>query len=95
MNLLAVQRILGLLVMLVSITILPPLGNDFVALVKDSSLVSVLGVADITQLGKVYAAGSFRFFETYNVVAFLYLTITLGLSLGLRAFERRLRARQG
>ena len=33
-------------------TILPPLGNDFVAMVKDSSLVSVLGVADITQLGK-------------------------------------------
>lgn len=72
-------------------TILPPLGNDFVALVKDSSLVSVLGVADITQLGKVYAASSFRFFETYNVVAFLYLTMTLGLSLALRALERRLR----
>jgi polar amino acid transport system permease protein len=76
-------------------TILPPLGNDFVALVKDSSLVSVLGVADITQLGKVYAAGSFRFFETYNVVAFLYLTMTIGLSLALRALERRLRSRAG
>ena len=74
-------------------TILPPLGNDFVALVKDSSLVSVLGVADITQLGKVYAASSFRFFETYNVVAFLYLTMTIGLSLALRALERRLRRR--
>ena len=44
-------------------TILPPLGNDFVAMVKDSSLVSVLGVADITQMGKIYASGSFRFFE--------------------------------
>lgn len=76
-------------------TILPPLGNDFVALVKDSSLVSVLGVADITQLGKVYAASSFRFFETYNVVAFLYLTMTIGLSLALRALERRLRRRAG
>lgn len=76
-------------------TILPPLGNDFVALVKDSSLVSILGVADITQLGKIYAASSFRFFETYNVVAFLYLTMTLGLSLGLRALERRLRRREG
>ena len=74
-------------------TILPPLGNDFVALVKDSALVSVLGVADITQLGKVYAAGSFRFFETYNVVAFLYLVMTIGLSLALRALERRLRSR--
>jgi polar amino acid transport system permease protein len=74
-------------------TILPPLGNDFIAMIKDSALVSVLGVADITQLGKVYAAGSFRFFETYNVVAFLYLTMTVGLSLALRALERRLRAR--
>lgn len=74
-------------------TILPPLGNDFIALIKDSALVSVLGVADITQLGKVYAASSFRYFETYNVVAFLYLAMTLGLSLALRGFERRMRGR--
>ncbi len=71
-------------------TILPPLGNDFIAMIKDSSLVSVLGVADITQLGKVYASGSFRFLETYNVVAYAYLFVTLVLSLGLRALERRL-----
>ena len=74
-------------------TILPPLGNDFVAMVKDSSLVSVLGVADITQLGKVTAAGNFRYFETYNVVALIYLTMTIGLSLGLRRLEARLRDR--
>jgi polar amino acid transport system permease protein len=72
-------------------TILPPLGNDFVAMVKDSSLVSVLGVADITQMGKVYASGSFRFFETYSIVAYIYLILTVGLSLMLRALERRLR----
>jgi hypothetical protein len=35
--------------------VLPPLGNDFIAMLKDSSLVSVLGVQDITQLGKVYS----------------------------------------
>lgn len=75
-------------------TILPPLGNDFVAMVKDSSLVSVLGVADITQLGKVTAAGNFRYFETYNVVALIYLTMTVTLSLVLRKVEERLRARQ-
>ncbi len=69
-------------------TILPPLGNDFVAMIKDSSLVSVLGVADVTQLGKVYAAGSFRYFETYNVVALIYLMMTISLSLALRRFER-------
>lgn len=72
-------------------TILPPLGNDFVAMVKDSSLVSVLGVTDITQLGKVIAAGNFRYFETYNVVALLYLTMTVTLSLALRRLEMRLR----
>ena len=73
-------------------TILPPLGNDFIALIKDSSLVSVLGVADITQLGKIYAAGSFRFFETYNIVAYVYLMMTVTLSLGLRKLERKMRA---
>lgn len=72
-------------------TVLPPLGNDFIALVKDSALVSVLGVGDMTQMGKLYSSGSFRFFETYNVVACLYLMLTLALSLGLRALERRLR----
>jgi His/Glu/Gln/Arg/opine family amino acid ABC transporter permease subunit len=72
-------------------TILPPLGNDFVAMVKDSSLVSVLGVSDITQLGKVTAAGNFRYFETYNVVALVYLTMTITLSLVLRRLERRMR----
>ena len=74
-------------------TILPPLGNDFVAMLKDSSLVSVLGVTDITQLGKVTAAGNFRYFETYNVVALVYLTMTITLSIVLRNFERRMRQR--
>ena len=72
-------------------TILPPLGNDFIAMVKDSSLVSVLGVADITQMGKVYASGSFRFFETYSIVAYIYLVMTVSLSLALRGLEKRLR----
>lgn len=71
-------------------TVLPPLGNDFVAMIKDSALVSALGVQDITQLGKVYASGTFRFFETYNVVAFLYLVLTISLSLLVRLLERRL-----
>lgn len=74
-------------------TVLPPLGNDFVAMVKDSSLVSVLGVTDIAQLAKVTAAGNFRYFETYNIVALLYLTMTIGLSLLLRKFEKRMRQR--
>jgi len=74
--------------------VLPPLGNDFVAMVKDSSLVSVLGVTDITQLGKVTAAGNFRYFETYNVVALIYLVMTISLSLALRRLERHLERRR-
>jgi len=68
-----------------------PLGNDFIAMIKDSSLVSVLGVLDITQLGKVTAAGNFRYFETYNVVALIYLIMTVSLSLMLRRLEARMR----
>lgn len=74
--------------------ILPPLGNDFVAMVKDSSLVAVLGITDVAQLAKVTAAGNFRYFETYNVAAFLYLVMTIGLSLLLRRFEARMRSRE-
>ncbi|MCX7023382.1 MAG: amino acid ABC transporter permease [Spirochaetes bacterium] len=71
--------------------VLPALANEFVAIIKDSALVSVLGVQDITQLGKVYAASTFKFFETYNVVAFLYLCMTVSLSLLVRVLERRLK----
>jgi polar amino acid transport system permease protein len=70
--------------------VLPALANEFVAIVKDSALVSVLGVQDITQLGKVYAASTFLFFETYNAVAFFYLVLTVTLSLLVRTLERNL-----
>lgn len=70
--------------------VLPPLGNELVAMIKDSALVSALGVQDVTQMGKVYAASTFKFFETYNVVAFLYLSLTISLSMLVRLLERRL-----
>jgi len=71
-------------------TILPPLGNDFVSMVKDTALVSALGVADITQLGHLHATGSFQYFETYNILAFLYLSLTISLSLLVRWLESAL-----
>ena len=71
--------------------VLPALANEFVAIIKDSALVSVLGVQDITQLGKVYAASTFLFFETYNAVAFFYLVLTVSLSLLVRTLERNLK----
>jgi len=70
--------------------VLPPLGNDFIAMLKDSSLVSVLGVPDITRLGDTYATSTFLYFQTYNVVAFLYLTMTILLTLLVRWLERRM-----
>ena len=70
--------------------VLPALGNEFIAILKDSALVSALGVQDITQLGKVYSASTFKFFETYNIVAFLYLVMTMGLAALFRFVEQRI-----
>ncbi|MCC7206295.1 MAG: amino acid ABC transporter permease [Anaerolineae bacterium] len=70
--------------------VLPPLGNDFIAMLKDSSLVSVLGVRDITTIGRLYAASTFQIFKSFNVIAFLYLSMTLILSIIVRGIERRL-----
>jgi polar amino acid transport system permease protein len=70
--------------------VLPALGNEFIAILKDSALVSVLGVQDITQLGKVYSASTFKFFETYSIVALMYLLMTLGLAMLVRWLEQRM-----
>ncbi len=72
-------------------SVLPALGNDFVAMLKDSSLVSVLGVRDITQLNKLYTSSTFNFIQGYVVLTFLYLTMTILLTRLVRAMERRLR----
>ena len=71
--------------------VLPALGNDFVAMVKDSSLVSVLAVRDITQMARLYAGTTFRFRESYITLSVMYLTITVLLSLLVQLMERRLR----
>ncbi|MBL8058974.1 MAG: amino acid ABC transporter permease, partial [Anaerolineales bacterium] len=70
--------------------ILPPLGNDFVSMLKDSSLVSVLGVRDITQEARLYMAASFIYPPTLNMLAFLYLSMTLVLSLVVKWLETRM-----
>ncbi|HPV07814.1 MAG TPA: amino acid ABC transporter permease [Aggregatilineales bacterium] len=71
--------------------VLPALGNEFVAMVKDTSLVSVLAVRDITQIARLYAGRTFRFPEAYMTLAVLYLTLTVVLSLFVRLLERRMR----
>lgn len=74
--------------------VLPPLGNDFIAMLKESSLVSVIGVDEITHLGKKYSNVSFNFTETYNTLAYMYLTMTLILSILVKWMENRLNADQ-
>jgi polar amino acid transport system permease protein len=73
----------------------PALGNDFIAMLKDSSLVSVLAVRDLTQMARLYAGSTFRFRESYLVLTFFYLSMTIALSLLLRWYERRLRKNTG
>jgi len=70
--------------------ILPPLGNEFVTLLKDSSLVSVLAVSDLTRRGREYVARSFLSFDTFTMVAMLYLIMTLFFTRVFVAVERRL-----
>jgi len=71
--------------------ILPPLGNDFIAMLKDSSLISVLAVRDLTQLGKLNRSRTFRTFETWNTVTYLYLSMTLLGSMGVKWLERKMK----
>ncbi|MBW2596104.1 MAG: amino acid ABC transporter permease [Deltaproteobacteria bacterium] len=73
-------------------TILPPVGNEFVALLKDSSLVSILAVSDLLRRGREFAAESFNYFETYTMVALVYLIITLFLSKLISIMEDRVGA---
>jgi polar amino acid transport system permease protein len=70
--------------------VLPALGNDFISMLKDSSLVSILAVRDITQTARLYAGHSFRFNESYVSLAVLYLTMTVSLSLVIKIIERRM-----
>ena len=72
--------------------ILPPLGNEFIALLKDSSLVSILAVSDLLRRGREYASETFNYFETYTVVALVYLMITLFFSKLVGIMEERLHA---
>lgn len=71
--------------------VLPPLGNDFIACLKDSSLATVLAVNELTQLGRMLRASNFRVLEVFNVVAFLYLSMTLLLSGAVRWLEKKMK----
>lgn len=70
--------------------VLPALGNDFISMLKDSSLVSVLAVRDITQIAKLYAGRTFQYEQAYITLAVLYLTMTVLLSFLMKYIEKRI-----
>lgn len=70
---------------------LPPLGNQWIVSIKDTSLFIVIGVAELTRQGQEIIAGNFRAMEIWSAVAIIYLIITLALSFVLRRLERKLK----
>ncbi len=68
---------------------LPPVGNDFISLLKDSSLVSVVAVADLTRRGREFISTAFIPLEGWTMVALLYLVLTLLLSKAVALLEQR------
>jgi polar amino acid transport system permease protein len=70
--------------------ITPALGNDAIAMLKDTSLVSVLAVRDLTQNARIFAGSSFDYKATYPILVALYLSMTIVLSLLLAWYRRRL-----
>ena len=70
--------------------VLPALGNDFISMLKDTSLVSILAVRDITQIAKLYAGRSFQYQQSYITLAILYLSMTVMLSFLLKMIEKRI-----
>lgn len=71
---------------------LPPYGNTLVMMLKDSSLVSTITVAEMTRAGQLIASSTFQNMTVYTLVALLYLVMSLPLVFGLRRLERRLGA---
>ena len=74
---------------------LPTLVGEMIALVKDSSLVSVISITDLTKVGKEIVANTFSPFETWIVIALVYLSITSVLSFIGHRLEKRMAAKGG
>ncbi|TPE46489.1 amino acid ABC transporter permease [Maribrevibacterium harenarium] len=71
---------------------LPALAGQFINLIKDSSLVSVISITDLTKAGREVVSGSFAPFEVWFTVAALYLIVTASLSFAIQRLEKRLAA---
>ncbi|MBS4912656.1 MAG: amino acid ABC transporter permease [Veillonella sp.] len=69
--------------------IIPPLGNEFIAMMKDTSLVSVIGFEELTRRGQLIIARTYGSFEIWSAVALIYLIMTLSISQLVAYLERR------
>ncbi len=69
--------------------VIPPLGNEFIALLKDSSLVSVIGFEELTRRGQLVIARTYASLEVWLCVAIIYLVMTLSISRFVAYLERR------
>ncbi|WP_331775135.1 amino acid ABC transporter permease [Sulfurospirillum sp. 1612] len=74
---------------------LPTLVGEIIALVKDSSLVSVISITDLTKVGREIVANTFSPFETWLIVAAMYFTVTFALSVLGRKLENRMKTQGG
>jgi len=72
--------------------VIPPIGNNMIALLKDSALVSVIGVGELTLSAQLAIGRTYRPFEFYVLAAVLYYIINLGMEAVLRRLERRVQA---
>lgn len=68
--------------------IIPPIGNDFIAILKDTSLLSVLGILELTRNARQFTASTFKFPAGLFTLSFIYLVLVIALSLILRWVER-------
>lgn len=74
------------------VRMIPPLGNEFIALIKNSALVSLLTIHDLMHEGQKIISVSYRSLETYLVIALIYFVLTTATTMILRKIEHRLRA---
>jgi His/Glu/Gln/Arg/opine family amino acid ABC transporter permease subunit len=70
---------------------LPPLGNEFIALLKDSSLVAIIGIADLMRVGREINGRTLRSIEVFGYVSIIYLLMTMPLASLVGQLERRLK----
>jgi len=70
--------------------VLPPLGNEFISIIKDTSLVTILGIAEMTQYARRWSGSTFKYLETYLILCLIYLAMTITGSLLVRSMDHYL-----